>query len=199
MTDKQPKMPEAGAIGRALTAAVDELREARGWSWRRVSAGLEAAGRPILPLGLTRMMRGERRTDVDELVALSLLFGVNPSALLFPRHADRDEPVELTPAFSQRADVVWDWADGRAPMPARQAGPGEPVTRTMAEVLDFTQHARPDMARYRSHPAVAAAEQLIAVILGSLNRPDGDDGPERIRRAFQRLGLEVDEMLGGDA
>ena len=34
------------------------------------------------PLGLSRMMKGERRVDVDELIVLAAILGVTPVALL---------------------------------------------------------------------------------------------------------------------
>ena len=92
----QPKMPEVGPIGRNLIANVDRLRSERGLSWRRLSAELDRAGRPIFPLGLRRMAKAERRVDVDELVALAQVLGVTPAALLAPPDAgdttDSDHP-----------------------------------------------------------------------------------------------------------
>ena len=49
-----------------------------------MSALLEAAGRAVPPLGLSRMIKAERRVDVDELVALAEVFGVTPDELLAP-------------------------------------------------------------------------------------------------------------------
>lgn len=85
-------MPEVGPVGRNLIAHVERLRAARGLSWRRLSAELERAGRPIPPLGLSRLARAERRVDVDELVALSAVLGTDPAALLAPPGAADDDP-----------------------------------------------------------------------------------------------------------
>jgi len=49
-----------------------------------MSALLEEAGRPVPPLGLSRMIKAERRVDVDELVALAAVLGVTPDVLLAP-------------------------------------------------------------------------------------------------------------------
>jgi hypothetical protein len=49
-----------------------------------LSERLSAAGRPIPVLGLRRIERGERRVDVDDLVALAVVFGVSPERLLRP-------------------------------------------------------------------------------------------------------------------
>jgi transcriptional regulator with XRE-family HTH domain len=84
-------IPEAGPIGRNLIANVDQLRQARGLSWNKLSAALEAAGRPIPPLGLSRMAKGERRVDVDELVALAQVLKVAPADLLQPPDSASDD------------------------------------------------------------------------------------------------------------
>jgi hypothetical protein len=51
---------------------------------RRLSALLEEADRPVPPLGLSRMIRAERRVDVDELAALAAVLGVSTDVLLAP-------------------------------------------------------------------------------------------------------------------
>jgi hypothetical protein len=78
----QPKMPKPGPLGRNLAANVDRLRQERNWSWRRLAAEMEKAGRPMPPLALSRMMQFTRRTDVDEMAVLAEVLGVTPADLL---------------------------------------------------------------------------------------------------------------------
>jgi transcriptional regulator with XRE-family HTH domain len=80
----QPKMPEVGPVGRNLIEAVKRLRRARGLTYKKLSAALEGTGRPIFPLGLSRLEKAQRRVDVDELVALAGVFDVTPARLLAP-------------------------------------------------------------------------------------------------------------------
>lgn len=80
----QSRMPEVGPVGRNLIANVERLRTEQGLSLNRLSALLEEAGRAVPPLGLSRLAKAERRTDVDELVALSEVLGVTPDELLAP-------------------------------------------------------------------------------------------------------------------
>ena len=75
-------MPTPGPIGHNLIANVERLKQERRLSDRRLSAMLLAIGRPIPPLGLSRMAKCERRVDVDELVALAEVLAVAPAALL---------------------------------------------------------------------------------------------------------------------
>ena len=77
-------MPEVGPVGRNLIENVQQLCKERRLSLNKLSAALEAASRPIPPLGLSRLLKAERRTDVDELVALAEVLGVTPGELLAP-------------------------------------------------------------------------------------------------------------------
>ena len=45
-------MPAPGPVGRNLIANVEYLRQVRGLSLGKLSAALEKAGRPIIPIGL---------------------------------------------------------------------------------------------------------------------------------------------------
>jgi transcriptional regulator with XRE-family HTH domain len=49
---------------------------------REVSDRLARYGRPILPSGLAKIEKGDRRVDVDDLVAIARALGVNPERLL---------------------------------------------------------------------------------------------------------------------
>ncbi len=86
-------MPEPGPIGRNVVANVERIRAERGLSMRRLSALLEEAGRPVPPLGLSRMVKAERRVDVDELAALSAVLGVTPDVLLAPPGEAAGDPI----------------------------------------------------------------------------------------------------------
>jgi len=63
---------------------VERLRKVRGLSLRDLSARMADAGRPILPIGLSRMANGRRRVDADDLAALAKVLEVDPAALLVP-------------------------------------------------------------------------------------------------------------------
>lgn len=114
MTEKAQKNP-LGVTGERLRINLKLLRESRGFSYRELSEKLDAVGRPIPTLGLSRIEKGERRVDADDLVALALVLGVNASALLLPPTAQGAG--ELTgidhPVSSFR---LWSWAAGELPL-----------------------------------------------------------------------------------
>jgi len=86
-------MPEPGPAGHNLIANLEYLRQVRGLSMRKLAAELEAIGRPIPPLGLSRAIRGQRRVDVDELVALAEVLDVTPDVMLSAPGAVKAAPV----------------------------------------------------------------------------------------------------------
>lgn len=83
MTDGS-RPPIVGPVGDNVRRNVEELRQELHMGTPALSARLRELGRPILPSVLHRLGQGTRRTDVDDLVALSLALGVTPGRLLAP-------------------------------------------------------------------------------------------------------------------
>ena len=101
-----------GPIGRAL---IDNLIRLRGQTtYAELSRRMEKAGRPIPSLGLRRIEAGERRVDVDDLVALALVLGVSPLALLLPQGEQTD--TSDVGGREVRNDALWQWSIGHVPL-----------------------------------------------------------------------------------
>ncbi|GKQ35171.1 helix-turn-helix domain-containing protein [Streptomyces sp. A012304] len=73
-----------GPAGHNVRRTVRRLREDRRWSYVELSERLAKEGRSIPVLGLSRLERGERRVDVDDLMALAAVFGLSPEQLMEP-------------------------------------------------------------------------------------------------------------------
>jgi transcriptional regulator with XRE-family HTH domain len=102
------KKTDLGPIGNNVTHTVRQFREKRGHTYAELSRKLAELGRDIPPLGLRRLEAGERRVDVDDLVALALALNVSPLGLLLPTEAS-----SLTPQGDQYAAyLIWVWARG---------------------------------------------------------------------------------------
>jgi transcriptional regulator with XRE-family HTH domain len=84
---------EQGEVGHQVAAQVRWERERKHLSLHQLSDRLAAVGRPILPSGLSKIEQGDRRVDVDDLVALADALGTVPGALL---QGPLAEPVGLT-------------------------------------------------------------------------------------------------------
>jgi transcriptional regulator with XRE-family HTH domain len=128
-------------VGGYLIENLRDLRNRRRLSFKDLADRLEELGRPIPTLGLSRIERGNRRVDADDLVALALALGVNPTALLLPRNTAPDELVDLTADYQATARDAWNWADARASLP--YAGPGTRSTMDWQAEADFVSHGRP--------------------------------------------------------
>lgn len=86
-TEKRNRGPAAtdiGSAGRDAATNVLRLRKAHGLTVKGLAERLAAKGRPIPASGLTRIELGQRRIDVDDLVALASVFDVTPGQLLLP-------------------------------------------------------------------------------------------------------------------
>src|SRR5688572_416451 len=99
-----------GPVSRVVVSNVRRLREAKGWSYPKLSEEMARVGRPILATGLHRLENGKRRVDADDLVALAMALEVSPVTLLMPFTAQGS--VELTDTISADALDAWDWSRG---------------------------------------------------------------------------------------
>lgn len=114
----QPKIPP-GPAGKRVAEHVKKLRQASGLTYKDVSDRLAALGRPIPVLGLSRLEKGERRIDADDLIALALAFDVTPNRLMLPDVDARASASAhgLTAAVRGRPQELWSWAQGEEPVP----------------------------------------------------------------------------------
>src|SRR5580658_5121566 len=93
---------EAGPSSQHVAANVRRLRRERKLSTVALSQRLAEIGHPIASTGITKIELGDRRVDVDDLVALATALDTTPSRLLLPEvEADR------TKAAPRRADDGW--------------------------------------------------------------------------------------------
>lgn len=110
-----------GPTGETVRANVIALRERRNLSYAQLSRKLKTAGRAIPELGLRRIEDGDRRVDVDDLMALAEALEVWPIALLMPATTmagltveTGDELVQATCHPPERAEVLWNQLQGLA-------------------------------------------------------------------------------------
>lgn len=131
--DSTARVP-LGPVGGYLIENLKELRAARRLTYKDLADRLTELGLPIPTLGLSRIEKRTRRVDVDDLVALALALGVNPTALLLPRTDNGGAVVSLTTSQQATAEDVWAWASGEIPLPAPDS---------MQELADFEKHSKP--------------------------------------------------------
>ncbi len=148
---------ESGPVAEYVRENLQQIRKRRGLTRPELSAQLAGVGRPLLPTGIAKIEDGTRRVDVDDLVALAIALGVNPTRLLLPDDVG-EQPVALTSAVAAPSWAAWQWCDGFAPLPT---GDKQDGYNTADEVEDFELYARPTtLRRERRHPLVAAVATL---------------------------------------
>lgn len=125
-----------GPTGVIAASRVQELREAKGWSYNELSRKLEELGRSIPPLGLRRIESHDRRIDADDLTALAIVLGVSPVSLLLPLRSHGE--IEVTGGGSVPAERAWSWARANRPLHDQPDDDSDGIA-----YADFIENARP--------------------------------------------------------
>lgn len=102
-------------------------------STRQLAARLTDLDRPIPATGITRIEKGTRSVDVDDLVTLAVALSVSPLTLLLPPTSGPTN-AEMTTVGELPSWKAWRWARAVEPL-------SEPYTE--AEYLEFQTHAAP--------------------------------------------------------
>lgn len=126
-----------GPAGQAAGVNLRQIREARALSLRQLSERLEAIGRPMDASAVNRIELGERRVDIDDLIALAMALNVSPIRIIFP---SAEGSVELTSTHAVSAAEAWAWADGDKPLTVSASDPD-------GDTLRFRLDSRPAWAR----------------------------------------------------
>lgn len=155
-----------GPISEAVAANVQAVRKGRGMSQQQLAGALAAIGRPTLATTIAKIEAGDRRVDVDDLVALGLVLNVSPARLLIG-DGDQDGEVSLTSEVSVPSWRGWQWATGEHSL-----------------FIDDDDVSNPEHAR---HELAWAAERPLWV----RRRQDND-----LHRAASRLMARVEQAVG---
>jgi transcriptional regulator with XRE-family HTH domain len=98
---------------------VRRLRQEIGYTQSDLAANLKANGHPIPLTSIGRIEGGERRVEVDDLVALAAALGVSPLAVLLPHTRAAGDEAPITGWTRATALEVWRWALGGVLIPER--------------------------------------------------------------------------------
>jgi len=102
-------------VAARVAANVRMLRNERRLDLADVSETMTALGRPLSLNGLSKVERGKRGIDVDDLLALALALDVSPLRLLLTPEAGEDQ-VALTAQVGTSERLAWEWATGESPL-----------------------------------------------------------------------------------
>jgi transcriptional regulator with XRE-family HTH domain len=130
---------DVAAVGRRVGDQVRRVRSERGWTQADLSRQLRAVGRPIPVASVGRLESGDRRVDVDDLLALAAALDVSPLALLLPFTDAPTAEVDLPGARGRlSAFDAWLWALGVDPLWVSSVGEA-----AVGELREFRGLSRP--------------------------------------------------------
>jgi transcriptional regulator with XRE-family HTH domain len=140
-----------GPSSERAAANIRRIRRAREVTTAALSQRLAAVGHPVADTGITKTEKGDRRIDVDDLVALALALGVTPNTLLMPEvgYLGSADAHCLTPAVSGTAEELWQWAQGESPLHMHVHG-AETWLGEDHPALRFTIRSRPYLTAPRA-------------------------------------------------
>lgn len=162
---------EQGPTGRRVARNIRHFRTARNLSTYALSQRLEKIGHRLLPSGITRIERGERLVDPDDLAALALALDVTPNALLLPLQAD-EAKIGVTPLVEATGTKAWTWATGEKA--GRDLWRQDKVGLDLDREERFVRENRPHapLPRFTIDDVQAHREQLLPLyeaLLGALS------------------------------
>jgi len=170
----------------------------------------------MLATVISKIERGERRIDVDDLVAFALALNVSPLTLLLPPTAD-GEPVDLTESYVVSSATAWSWAEGRQtamdwevrPIASFDPAADPAISSELYEQeqefgrrnAEYVALAQPtERQRLANHPAVRMVRTLSSVIADlvtpslRLDRVHLAALSRMARRRYEQLGYELDDI-----
>lgn len=115
MDKKKRSVNIVDATGKQVAANVKRLRA--GMTYKELSERMSRVQRPLTVLALRRIEAGERKVDVDDLMAFAVVFGVSPLTLLLPEYGSYNFTTKVTGYPHEIGDnVAWLWARGDEPL-----------------------------------------------------------------------------------
>lgn len=135
---------EPGPTSVRVAENLRRIRQERGLSFAELSRRLSGIGHPIPDTSLLKTEKGDRRVDVDDLMALALALEVTPNRLLLPPgEAERvSERNQVTSAVAATWPRAWAWASGEVPFGHQPASATETMDNKFGEVR-FGRENRP--------------------------------------------------------
>ena len=179
-----------GPAAERVAANVESLRKRQSMTLKGLSERMGELGQPVSLNGLSKVENGERRVDVDELIALAIALRVNPSTLLLPDLGDTEQ-VALTPTLTHEAWAVWQWADGIAPLPTSYGD----EYNTHDELDDFREIARPGAVTDRKlHPLLNVTTGVYNHVHRMIAAGITESRLKAARTYIDRVSTELDEL-----
>jgi hypothetical protein len=103
-----------GPAGTTLRINLLHIRTSRHLSRPGLAGAVrEETGRALPEIAIRRIEEGNRRVDVDDLIALAVALDITPVDLLIPGSADDDTTYRAAPRLEMTAGVARAWLGGQ--------------------------------------------------------------------------------------
>ncbi len=189
-----------GVFGQHFAEALEYWRNKRRFTYSDLSDTLSDLGHPLAGFTLSRLEKGERRADVDDLVYLALVLGVSPLNLLAPPPEKKKKKKKKIPDFPE-VD-----SQAESELLFSMTLPGEPLTQ--ADIKKAVSEAlKPKEVRTRTQIEAYLKETLqpkevrtrpqIEVYLKERGMDINDPDPYKAARALGMLNKLLNSLLDG--
>lgn len=133
-------------IGKRVAENIRHERLSRGMTLKDVETATRAAGRPISVSMVSKIETHARRVDVDDLVVLAWVLGVEPHALLF-RTREHEPTVSISADVHLAPSVLRGWLS-----PTLQPGSPSSLRELVREVVEevLTERTREPLTGSRA-------------------------------------------------
>lgn len=111
MASMERRVEALGPTGERVSARLAAIRRFRRLTLGELAAKLGDLGRPIQLSALSKIEKGQRRVDADDLVALALALDVSTNTLLLPEQSDPTGAAQLTLSKTLTTREAWKWAN----------------------------------------------------------------------------------------
>lgn len=182
MTPEEKAGRGLGPTGETVRERIKEIRGRMPLT--ELSEKLTALGRPIPVIGLRRIESGDRRVDVDDLVALAQALGVSPITFMTPNAQTDDEAVTVTGVGHEiTARHLWRWLRAERPLPGEN-------DLTGLRLLEFAEAALPIWRAVQYGEGVLELMKLNELESKlSDGGPDAEDAKRQIDLLAKKFGL----------
>lgn len=114
MQAQSKRRVQLGPTGQQVMINVRRIRERHHFSQSHLARLTADTNHPLAASAINEIENGARRVDVDDLLVLAAVLGVNTNALLMPDRVGEDVDIELSGVGTVGTIRAWQWARGHA-------------------------------------------------------------------------------------
>ena len=192
----------SSSISDAVRHNVAEVRQRRRMSQQGLADRMAQLGRSVRNTAIAKIESGQRRVDVDDLVALAAALNVSPARLLLPDEGDPLARVQLTPEVEVGMEAAWQWVTGSHSLESAEADLADPAVQR-AE-LEFGAERPLWLRTMQDNPLYQAARHLewtVRVALHGRGGPEGRNSAvaflarlDQIKRSLTMVESQIDAL-----